>query len=89
MSKAVLVINTSSTCKECELHCITFGCKKLMKRYENYKDGKPDWCTLKPMPEKKETNVLSTSPLLKGTLSEYSKGWNDCIDAIMGGKTDD
>lgn len=47
-----------------------------------------DWCQLKQFPEKKKENALSLSHLIGGIFSEYSKGWNDCIDVISGGNAD-
>ena len=89
MSKAVFVTDNSEKCCDCVFsnpdgdYCPFHGYISM----EEYSIKKPDDCPLEPMPEKKEATVLSTSPLLKGTLSEHSKGWNDCIDAIMGGMT--
>ena len=42
---------------------------------EDYCQCKPDWCPLKPVPEKKLV-VLDT-------LDCYGNGWNDCIDKIL------
>lgn len=43
-----------------------------------YRNSKPDWCPLKPLPEKK--NFWSEEHGGK-----FSEGWNACIDAIVGG----
>ena len=47
----------------------------------------PDWCPLKPLPEKKEyivpiDNVESQKDII-------AVGWNACIDEITGGEIDD
>ena len=70
MSKSVLVIDTPENCLDCqfcyeldegvEACCsISDGDKdtSLMKKIDceyGYCQGKPDWCPLKPLPEKKE-----------------------------------
>lgn len=49
---------------------------------EDYCQCKPDWCPLKPMPEKKEKVVKGHS---MGIVScAFADGWNDCINAICG-----
>ena len=39
--------------------------------------GKPDWCPLRELPEKKETNYYMNN---KG--KGIVEGWNACLDAI-------
>ena len=43
---------------------------------EDYCQCKPDWCPLRPMPEKMHC------PPMNG--ENYEAGWNACIDAICG-----
>ena len=43
--------------------------------YDNY--TKPDWCPLKPLPEKEDVNLFNDR-------AGYSLGWNACIDEILG-----
>ena len=43
--------------------------------------SKPDWCPLKPVPEKE---VLLTYPEYRE--NDYSLGYNACIDEILGDK---
>lgn len=85
MSKSVLVIYTPEDCESCVLHSGIFRyfCK-ICCRYIEDLSVKPDWCPLKPMPEKK----IFWSEEHGG---KFSEGWNACIDAITGeenGKTD-
>lgn len=70
MSKSVLVIDTPETCSECvfcnefnegiEAYCFVTDDDKdkdSMKEInckDGYCQGKPAWCPLKPLPEKKE-----------------------------------
>lgn len=42
-----------------------------------YRQSKPDWCPLKPLPEK--------IGIALDELNSYTDGWNACIDAIVGG----
>ena len=47
----------------------------------------PVWCPLKPLPEKKlHTAPVSNYELQKNLLAD---GWNNCIDEITGGNSDD
>lgn len=39
--------------------------------------GKPDWCPLRELPEKKETNYYMNNKE-KGIV----EGWNACLDAV-------
>ena len=49
----------------------------------NIMNKKPDWCPLKPMPEKMQ--VCGKYPHPDGIVPSYKIGWNACIDKIMGG----
>ena len=40
--------------------------------------AKPDWCPLKPMPEKKQNTLYS--------IGAWNSGYNACIDEILGDK---
>lgn len=85
MSKSVLVMDTPDNgCMDCKV-CVntltkTF-CRITGKRVSgnHERGGFPEWCPLKPMPEKVEYKTLMS-------LSEMGevRGWNDCIDAITG-----
>lgn len=55
---------------------------KLIDCIYGYRQSKPDWCPLKPLPEKKEyivpiDNVESQKDII-------TVGWNACIDKITG-----
>lgn len=57
------------------------------EHYDCESKSRPDWCPLKPMPEKKEyivpiDNVESQKDII-------AVGWNTCIDKITGGNADD
>lgn len=47
-------------------------------------DGKPDWCPLRPLPNKRilpEDEVVGTN---YGEEPWFSDGWNACLDAMTG-----
>lgn len=85
MSKSVLVIDTPGNCYSCCLHEPVRNwsyCAVKLKRIED-SSVKPDWCPLKPMPEKNTT---------ENDMTDYQRGMvdgrNQCIDEITGGKVD-
>lgn len=96
--KAILVIDMPSDCNDCLLCRYAHNmepfdedeayCEKLFKsvKKEISKETKPDWCPLKPMPEKKEATQLPISPLLPKQYTVFEKGYNACIDEILGDK---
>lgn len=56
---------------------------KLIDCIYGYRQSKPDWCPLKPLPEKM-TGVAPTDHW-----NSIKAGWNACIDEITGGDSDD
>lgn len=48
---------------------------------ENIAKGKPDWCPLREIPDKKE--MCGKYPQLDGITRSYKVGWNACIDEIV------
>lgn len=89
MSKAVLVMDMPEKCEKCPLKTL-YGdagyyvceagryCGKKWGRVDL--SSKPDWCPLRPMPEKKQEEV----PVAYTHFGAYIDGWNACIDAIGG-----
>ena len=98
-NKSVLILDTPETCVDCQFCCEfhegTKACcsitdddtdKSLMKEIDcedGYCQGKPDWCPLKPLPEK------MTGVVLTEHWGGVKKGRNGCIDEITGGNSDD
>ena len=89
MSKSILVMDTPNNCASCQMSNINlYDMSKggiycqLNKRqdipWENIKNGKPDWCPLKDVPEKED---------ILDCLDNYDKGYyvgrNACIDEII------
>lgn len=88
MSKAILVIDMPKCCKECDLiiHGTPVFCAiklKDIKTHDRYVE-KPDWCPLRPMPEKQEEHPADY--YLFGSLGvAFTQGYNSCISQIGGG----
>ena len=89
MRKAILVMDMPDKCGECECSYCDYDDPHLNLICAVVGDNvsgsdKPDWCPLRPMPEKKP---------LKGNVSNIQRmmeemgavSWNACIDAIGGG----
>lgn len=85
MSKSVLVLDTPKNCNSCVLCCgrLYPFCKMNVFRDIEDSDTVPDWCPLKPLPEK-ITRVAVTDHW-----NSIKAGWNNCIDAITGENSDD
>ena len=85
MSKAVLVMDMPESCRKCNLRvigsvnfCTGADCRKIDQMEIINEDIKPDWCPLKPMPEKRNAEY-------KPTRNPYiTEGYNACIDEILG-----
>lgn len=82
MSKSVLVIDTPEDCGKCKF-ISEFWCRAMNGRRVPNNDVIPNWCPLKPLPEK------MTGVVLTEHWGGVKKGWNACIDAITGGNADD
>ena len=89
--KAVLVMDIPENCdicpfcNNCDYTCEVFQIRNEKYTYEVPSDGvKPDWCPLRPMPEKMQ--VCGKYPQPDRIVPSYKIGWNACIDEIIGGK---
>ena len=88
MSKSVLVMETPENCYSCYLRRIindfTF-CKVKLRQIEDT-NTKPDWCPLKPLPEKMKVTGIYNGEYFKagGKPPSYKVGWNACINEITG-----
>lgn len=87
--KAILVIDKPENCYSCrfcqDIHgsCYCCGCGDTWYKHQledEEMSSKPDWCPLKPIPEKKNSQWI----LFENKEDEYHIGWNDCIDEILG-----
>lgn len=89
MSKAVLIMDMPKNCLECPIGknmsisietCIScpFGKCAIDSEAETI----PDWCPLRPMPEKEEEKKtdIAYDIIIK-------RGWNACIDELTAGSS--
>ena len=91
MAKAVLIMDEMpECCADCSCGYFERGAKKLnlicgATGEDANNVGKPDWCPLRELPERKKTfTTLECHP--NGRWTEGMKaGWNACLDAIEGG----
>lgn len=81
MAKAVLVMDMPGSCDMCDfvdgektLYC---GVSGVGEEVTDYISCRPDWCPLRELPEKKETNYYMNNKE-KGIV----EGWNACLDVI-------
>ena len=90
MSKAILVMDMPKNCLECPLGknmsivietCIQCPLGKCAIDAET--ETIPDWCPLKPMPQKMQ--VCGKYPQEDKIVPSYKIGYNACIDEILGG----
>lgn len=88
MSKAILVMDMPENgCMDCDI-CREFYLKTICGITGNgvagnrERGGVPDWCPLRPMPDKK---ILNGDVHNVQSMAEEisSASWNACIDAIL------
>lgn len=83
--KAILVMDMPSSCLQCEFSIDDdFTCFCIVNSMECSTVKRPDWCPLKPMPEKMQ--VCGKYPQPDGIVPSYKIGYNACIDEILGDK---
>ena len=86
MAKAMLIMEKMPKhCFECPcVDSLNDMCKKEVKHISRIdaimKEEKPEWCPLREAPKK----IVYTEGLSQSKLSEV-KGYNACIDEILGG----
>lgn len=88
MSKSVLVINTPKYCALCVLRSgVHHPFCRVNNRDITDLSIRPDWCPLKPLPEKMKATGLYNCEYFKAgdRPPSYKIGWNACIDEITGG----
>ena len=85
--KAILVIEMPSACKECPLRVSIDEsiCVKTLQDItdKEYFEERPDWCPLKPMPEKRVVQSTDVDDFLEGCINIVR---NHLIDEILGDK---
>lgn len=97
--KALFVMDMPESCVDCifcfEIDEGTEACctivseqddeDKYMEIEEDYCQCRSDWCPLKPVPRKKECDLLSPGNKIR----IWREGWNACIDRILEGCKDE
>lgn len=84
MTKGIILVDIPESCEKCDYRGYRSperGQWCVLKSEHNNNETKPDWCPIKPMPEK----IIYKSR--QGLLQEQiALGWNACIDDILGGE---
>lgn len=92
MNKAILIIDMPSCCSECSLmfedehsYWCPVECSKNETDIYDYVElhRKPDWCPLRQLPEKQDTDPSKCSEPFYDF--EFEHGYNQCIDEIISG----
>lgn len=84
MKGIIIVKDFPENCRDCDY----FGtlCKITNKKCNWYsEDGKPEWCPIKPVPEKMK--LEGKYPQKDRIPPSYKVGWNACIDEILKGES--
>lgn len=90
MSKAMLIMDMPESCADCKLSiCLKdigigrcFATNELLNRFTKVQD----WCPLKGVPKKIDyASHFKEDPQSIDFSMGYTKGYNTCIDEILGG----
>ena len=78
--KAILLVDMPSSCDVCDFlevreRCAYCGVPGYGNHVEDYVACRPDFCPLKPVPERAYHRDFCD-------VGRYDKGWNECIDEI-------
>ena len=89
MAKAVLIMDMPECCADCPCSFFERDNSILnlicgVAQEDAYNVGKPDWCSLRELPEKME--VCGKYPQPGKPVPSYRFGWNACLKAILGDK---
>ena len=95
MSKAILVVDMPSNCKECDfvfnaitdrhpgyLTCMNPESSEYGCDVTDYQKCRAKGCPLKELPNKKKDTSITN-------YKRYVRGWNDCIDRILEGSDEE
>lgn len=82
MAKAVLVMNMPESCADCPCSFFERDNPILnlicgVTQEDAYNVGKPDWCPLRELPEKKERRIGEHGERM------FRAGFNACLNEIM------
>lgn len=82
MAKAILVMNMPESCADCPCSFFERDNPILnlicgVTQEDAYNVGKPDWCPLRELPEKKERRIGEHGERM------FRAGFNACLNEIM------
>ncbi len=92
----ILVEEVHETCVDCRF-CIELnegieaycGLKNNQDNHDEFKEidvsypqDKPDWCPIHKLPNRKQPEKFTISPLIKEQYTEFNRGWNACLDKL-------
>ena len=97
MAKGIIVVNATERCNQCKFWFakstmpIKYMCMARQKEIteKNLNENKPDWCPIKPLPEKlpehepvayKDSDDNWVNRMKR--LPEHC-GWNACLDVLL------
>lgn len=88
MPKAVLVTDMPECCADCPCSFFERDNPILnlicgVAQEDAYNVGKPDWCPLRELPEKREINHNKNHYISNFLTDAKSVGWNACLDEIL------
>lgn len=92
MAKAVLVMDMAECCADCPCSFFERDNPILnlicgVTQEDAYNVGKPDWCPLRELPEKKETTYPQACYENSYWTDEMKAGFNTCLNEMVGGKS--
>ena len=85
--KAILAIDMPENCWECPCYDGYWQCGATGNSFEiqdEIHNRRPDWCPLKPIPNKRILPKSEVDGTNYGEEPWFSDGWNACIDEIGG-----
>lgn len=80
--KAILVIDMPTNCAKCKLAHLQGIGESICNAVDWSR--RPSWCPLKPLPEVRDTHCHYDDWELERIKNAESRGFNWCIDEIMG-----
>lgn len=84
MKKSILIVDTPDNCEKCKFCASEYVDFCILENAAVDDTSKiPDWCPLKPLPDRKE--IIETYKW-EDRLPSFKCGWNWCLDEITGGK---
>ena len=94
MAKAALVMDMPECCADCPCSFFERDNPILnlicgVTQEDAYNVGKPDWCPLRELPEKRDTNNNKNHYISNFWSSAKSVGWNACLDEIIKHESED